>query len=95
MNNPLRKPWTLSQSLMYPSLHCVHNCDGDVIATDKTWEVGKLIEAAPDLAEQCDRLIDALKVAEQTLRNLGQGYLRGAAQTIAHNAATRIRTVLE
>ena len=40
-------------------------------------------------------LIHALKRAEQTIRNLGNGCLRGDAQEIALNEARNIREAIE
>ena len=45
--------------------------------------------------EMIEGLINALQVAEQTLRNLGNGELTGDAKIITLNAATRIRRMLD
>ena len=38
-------------------------------------------------------LIDEMNSAEQTLRNLGSGWLQGDAKEIAHNASFRIEYI--
>ena len=44
---------------------------------------------------QAERLADALKRAEQTIRNLGNGWLSGDGQEIALNEARNICEALE
>ena len=46
------------------------------------------------LVEESDRRLRLLVAAEQTLRNLANGELRGDAQQIASNAAANIRKEL-
>lgn len=47
----LRIPWTVEQSSQYPGLYSVYDCDGNVVAKLKVFEVTNLIAAAPDLLE--------------------------------------------
>ena len=60
------------------------------IARDKFWEARdniRLMAAAPNLLEACER-------AEQALRNLANGFLKGDAKTISENEAANLRAAI-
>jgi len=55
--NAIRMPWIIEQSLRWPGLFTVYDCDGNVIAGDKIKEVAELIAAAPETKRLLDEMI--------------------------------------
>jgi hypothetical protein len=57
-------------------------------------KIVRLENANADLKAQNNQLINALQRAEQTIRNLGNGFLTGDGQVIALNEASNIRAAI-
>jgi hypothetical protein len=80
-----------------PSLYGLRQAADAIV--DEYPDTGKIVYAAADAWHKREkRLLEveqAVKEAEQTLRNLASGDLRGDAQTIAFNAADALRRLVE
>lgn len=77
---------------------CIIIADQDeqicLVPTDLKPEPEQIAAELVQAVNAYDGLVYALKRAEQTVRNLGQGWLDGDGQTIALNEARNIRAIL-
>jgi len=81
--------WVVEKS-GFPGLYDVYDEDGNRVVTHTTIGRANLIAAAPTIPA----LRTAIQSAEQTLRNLGTGFLTGDPATIALSAAANLSAAI-